>query len=59
MRVLALAAQISGVQVFLRRCELKDLFYRLTEAVELLLRVVCQDQVPDKGQQAVHSGALL
>jgi len=38
---------------------LKGLFHRLTEAIELLLRVVGQDQVPDKGQQAVRAGALL
>jgi hypothetical protein len=46
-------------QGLFRRGLLKHRFHGLTQAVELLPRVVCQDQSPDKGPQVVHAGAWL
>jgi hypothetical protein len=47
------------VQMFLGRCHVKHLCDNLAQAVELLLRIVCQEELTDEGQQALCSGFLL
>jgi hypothetical protein len=45
--------------MFFRRCQWKHLFERLGEAVELLVGVVCQEELPDKGQEAIDADSGL
>jgi hypothetical protein len=45
--------------MFFRRCQGKHLFESLGEAVKLLVGVVCQEELSDKGQEAIDADSGL